>query len=326
MQHSLARRALALALALAPLSGAIAQAQNYPNKPIKLMVPAATSGVTDYIGRMVGQKLSERLGQPFIIENKPGVGGNLGAEIVAKAAPDGYTLLLGFASPFTVNPWLYKNMSFDGARDFIPLNLMLSFPMVLAVNPSLPVKNVAELLALGKRESKGLTMGSAGNATTSHLTLELLQREAGIKLLHIPYKGEAPTMNAVMAGDIQTAFATGTVVMPLHQSGRVRALAVTSRERSRSYPELPTLAESGVKDFEAVGWIGVLAPAGTPAPIVDRLSRELAAIMRDPAVQKDMISRGLDPIGADGPTFHKRILQERAMWQKVVTESNMRME
>ena len=304
----------------------LSPAQVYPSRPIRLIVPAATSGVTDFIGRLIGQKLSERLGQPVVIENKPGAGGNLAAEQAARAIPDGYTLLLGFTSPISINPYLYKNMGFDGLRDFVPVTLLTSYPMVLVVNASLPANSLQEFLAIARRDPTALALGSAGVATTSHLTLELLKRDAGVEILHVPFKGEAACIVALMAGDIQAVLATATVILPQLSGGKLKVLAVTSKERTAVLPDVPTFAESGLKDFEAVAWFGIMAPTGTPAPIIDRLSREITAILREPAVRAEITRRGLDVLGHDGNAFTARVLQERAMWQRLVSDARLKLD
>jgi len=323
----LRRAALRALVALAALSAwASSFAQDYPNRPIKLIVPAATSGVTDFVGRLMGQKLSERLGQPVVIENKPGAGGNLAAEQAARAAPDGYTVFLGFTSPISVNPYLYRNMGFDGLRDFVPVTLLTSYPMVLAVNASLPANNLQEFLAIARRDPKALASGSAGVATTSHLTLELLKRDAGVEILHVPYKGEAASLVAVMSGDIQAVLATATVILPQQASGKIKILGVTSKERTAVLPDIPTFAESGMKDFEAVAWFGIMVPTGTPAPIVERLARELNAILREPAVRAELTRRGLDVLGHDAKAFTQRVVQERALWQRLVNDARLKLD
>ena len=325
LNHLTRRAVLAAACAFAVLGAAHAQ-DNYPSRPIRLVVPVAASGMTDIVARLLAQKLSERIGQPVIVDNRVGAGGNIGTEAVARAAPDGYTLLMAYPGPLVVNPSLYRNLGYDPVRDFAPVSLLASYPMALAVHPSLPVKNVAELVTLAKRSPKTLNYGSAGNATTSHLTMELFRREAGVEMVHVPYKGAAPALTDLIAGQLQLVFDSLTLIMPQHQNGRVRALAVTSKERSRAYPDLPTVAESGLKDFEVIGWYGILAPAGTPRPIVERLSREFTAVVNDPAVNKELTSRGLEPIGRDAAAFANLIRNERTVWHRVVTDSNIKVD
>lgn len=301
-----------------------AWAQAYPTKPVRLIVPVASGGMTDIVSRLLAQKLAERLGQSVIVENKAGAGGNIGAEFVAKSAPDGHTLLVGYAGPLSVNPSLIRNMSFDPARDFVPVSLLVSYQFVLAVHPSLAARTVGEFIALAKQSPRPLSYGSAGNATTAHLTMEVFRREAGIPMLHIPYKGAAPAMNDLIAGQISSVFDSLTIVMPQHQAGRVRAIAVSGKERSPAYPDIPTVAESGLKDFDVTGWFGIVAPTGTPQPIVDRLTREWTTIVNDPAVRKELIARGLEPQGKDAQTFGQLISRERAMWQRIITENNIK--
>lgn len=316
------RRAAVAVMGVALATGALAQ--DYPSKPIRLVVPVAASGMTDIVARILGQKLSERLGQPVIIENKAGAGGSIGTEAVARADADGHTLLFAYPGPLVVNPSLFRNLSYDPVRDFAPISLVASYPMVLAVNPKVPANTVAELIALAKRDPKALTYGSAGNATTSHLAMELFRREAGIQMLHIPYKGAAPAMTDLIAGQLSAVVDSLTLVMPQVQAGKVRALAVTSKERSRAFPNLPSVAESGLKDFDVIGWYGILAPANTPKPIVDRLTREFTAVVRDPQVNKELVSRGLEPLGKDAAAFGQLIRTERTTWHRVVTEAGIK--
>ena len=322
MSNRLQHHVLSVVLALASMTGALAQ--EYPSKPTRVIVPVAAAGMTDIVARMFGQKLQERLGQPVLIENKPGAGGNIGTEFVARAAPDGYTLLYAYPGPLVVNPSLYKNLGYDPLRDFVPVSLLVSYSMVLAVNPGIPAKTVAELIAVAKKSPQPLTYGSAGNATTSHLIMELFRREAGIQMLHIPYKGAAPAMTDLIGGQLSAMVDALTLVMPQHQAGRIRAIAITSKERSPAAPDLPTVAESGIKDFEVLGWQGVLVPTGTPRPVIDRLSREFAVFVNDPAVKKDLASRGLDPAYKDTNGFAQMIRSELGIWRRVVTESNIK--
>lgn len=322
MPKKLMRCALAAALAL--MSIADAWAQNYPGKPIRMIVPVAAAGMTDIVARIFGRKLQERLGQPVLIENKAGAGGNIGTEFVVRSAPDGYTLLYAYPGPIVVNQWLNKNHSYDPVRDLTPVSLLVSYPMVLAVHPGVPAKTVGELVEFAKRSPQPLIYGSAGNATTSHLIMELFRREAGIEMLHIPYRGAAPAMTDLISGRLSAMVDAQTLVMPQHQAGRIRAIAITSKERSPAAPDLPTVAESGIKDFEVIGWQGVLAPASTPRPIIDRLAREFAAIVNEADVRKELASRGLDPAARDPGGFAQLIRSEMVTWRRVVTESNIK--
>lgn len=316
--------ALAAALALASMSGA--RAQDYPSKPVRLVVPVAAAGMTDIMARLFGRKLQERIGQPVVIDNKAGAGGNIGTEFVARAAPDGYSLLYAYPGPVVVSPSVYKNLSYDPAKDLVPVSMLVSYSMLIAVHPSVPAKNVGELVALARRSPQPLTYGSAGNTTTSHLIMELFRREAGIEMLHIPYKGAAPAMTDLISGRLAAMADSLTLVMPQHQAGKIRAIAITSRERSPAAPDIPTVAESGIRGFEVIGWQGVLAPAGTPRPIVDRLAREFAAIVADPELRKEFASRGLDPAYLDANGFAQWIRAETATWRRVVTEANLKVD
>ncbi len=322
MPNRLTQHVLAAALVLTSMAGA--WAQEYPAKPVKLIVPVAAAGMTDIVARIFGRKLQERLGQPVLVENKAGAAGNIGTESVARAAPDGYTLLYAYPGPVVVSPSLYRNLSYDPVRDLAPVSMLVSYAMVLAVHPGVPAKTVGELVAAAKRSPQPLTYGSAGNATTSHLIMELFRREAGIEMTHIPYRGAAPAMTDLISGRLSAMADSLTLVMPQHQAGRIRAIAITSKERSPAAPDVPTVSESGIKDFEVIGWQGVLAPAGTPRPIIDRLAREFAAIVNDAEVRKEFAVRGLDPAYRDPNGFGQWIRAELATWRRVVTESNIK--
>lgn len=298
-------------------------AQDYPNRPIRMVTPIASGGMTDVVSRVIGAKLGERLGQPVVIENRPGAGGNIGAETVVRAAPDGYTLLFAYPGPIVVSPSLTKSLSYDPERDLKAVSLLGTYPMVLAVNASLPVKTVGELVEYARSKPGQLSYGSAGNASTSHLAMELLRRQAGIEMTHIPYKGAAPAMTDLMAGRIQLVFDSVQLVMPQHESGKLRALAVSSRDRSPTV-DLPGMAEAGLQNVDVSGWFGIFVPAGTPQPIVDRLSRELASIVRDPALVKDLLGRGIAAVGSSPQELATRVKDERQMWGKVITDAGIR--
>ena len=298
-------------------------AQEFPSKPIRLVAPIAASGMTDIVARQMAQKLQERLGVPVVVDNKPGAGGNIGVETVVRAAPDGYTLLLAFPGPIVVNPSLYKNLTYDPVRDLAPVNLLTSYPLLLAVNAQVPAKTLAEFIALAKQKSGGLSYGSAGNASTAHLAMELFMRQANVQMVHVPYKGAAPAMTDLIGGRLAVVFDSMTLVMPQVEAGKIRALAISSKVRSPAAPDLPTVAESGLSDFVVEGWYGVLAPTGTPEAVINRLSKEFTAIVNDAEVKKDFLKRGLEPLGKDGAFFGQVIKAERAMWHRVVTESNI---
>lgn len=301
-------------------------AQDFPSKSIRLVTPIAASGMTDIVARQMAQKLQERLGVPVVVDNKPGAGGNIGVEAVVRAAPDGYTLLLAFPGPIVVNPSLYKNLTYDPVRDLTPVSLLTSYPLLLAVNAQVPAKTLAEFIALAKQKTGGLSYGSAGNASTAHLAMELLMRQADIQMVHVPYKGAAPAMTDLIGGRLAVVFDSMTLVMPQVEAGKIRALAISSKVRSPAAPDLPTVAESGLSNFVVEGWYGVLAPTGTPDAIVNRLSKEFTAIVNDSEVKKDFLKRGLEPLGKDAEFFGQVIKAERLMWHRVVTESNIKID
>jgi tripartite-type tricarboxylate transporter receptor subunit TctC len=258
-----------------------------------------------------------------VIENRAGAGGSIGAEVVARAAPDGYTLLFAYPGPIVVNPSLLKSLSYDPERDLAAVSLLGTYPMVLAVHPSVPAKSVSELVDYAKRHAGQLTYGSAGNASTSHLAMELLRREAGIDMTHVPYKGAAPAMTDLIAGRIQLVFDSVQLVMPQHQAGRLRALAVSSRERSPTV-DLPGMADAGLSSVDVTGWFAIFVPAGTPRPVIDRLSRELTAIVRDPAMVTDLLGRGIAAVGTAPEALTARVSEERKTWQRVITQAGIR--
>ena len=310
--------ALAAALSLPML------AQDYPSRPVRLIVPVAAAGMTDIMGRLIARKLQDRLGQPVVVENRAGGGGNLGTEAVVRAPADGYTLLYAYPGPIVVNPWLSKSLGYDPLKDLAPVSLLLSYPMVLAVHPSVPANNVQEFIAAAKKANPPYSYGSAGNATTSHLIMELFRREAGIELLHVPYKGAAPAMTDLIAGRLQATVDSLALIWPQHRAGKIKALGITSRERNPAAPELPTVAEGGLKDFEVIAWQSILVPAATPRPVIDRLAKEFAGIIADPEVRKEMATRGLDPAYKDPAAFAQMLRAESATWRRVVTEANIK--
>jgi tripartite-type tricarboxylate transporter receptor subunit TctC len=288
-----------------------------------MVTPIAAGGMTDVVSRVVGARLAERLGQPVVIENRAGAGGSIGTEVVARAAPDGYTILFAYPGPIVVNPSLLKSLSYDPERDLEAVSLLGTYPMVLAVHPSVPANSVAELVAHAKRNAGQLTYGSAGNASTSHLAMELLRREAGIEMTHVPYKGAAPAMTDLIAGRIQLVFDSVQLVMPQHQAGRLRALAVSSKDRSPTV-DLPGMSEAGLQSVDVSGWFAIFTPAGTPRPIIDRLSRELTGIVQDPAMVKDLLGRGIAAVGSAPQVLSARVSDERKTWQRVITQAGIR--
>jgi tripartite-type tricarboxylate transporter receptor subunit TctC len=318
------RRFIAAAgLAAFVLAAAPVGAQDWPARPLRMVTPIAAGGMTDVVSRVVGARLAERLGQPVVIENRAGAGGSIGTEVVARAAPDGYTILFAYPGPIVVNPSLLKSLSYDPERDLEAVSLLGTYPMVLAVHPSVPANSVAELVAHAKRNAGQLTYGSAGNASTSHLAMELLRREAGIEMTHVPYKGAAPAMTDLIAGRIQLVFDSVQLVMPQHQAGRLRALAVSSKDRSPTV-DLPGMSEAGLQSVDVSGWFAIFTPAGTPRPIIDRLSRELTGIVQDPAMVKDLLGRGIAAVGSAPQVLSARVSDERKTWQRVITQAGIR--
>ncbi|MCY0852859.1 tripartite tricarboxylate transporter substrate binding protein [Cupriavidus sp. D39] len=307
-------------LAALPLAAVQAHAA-YPDKPIRLVVPYTPGGVTDLLARAVAKALSERVQQSVIVDNRAGAGGNIGAEVVAKSPADGYTLLMGSAATQAINASLYKRLPYDHIKDFAPITLVAEVPNILVVNPLIPARNVSELIAYGKANPDKLSFGSSGTGGTIHLSGELFKSMAGVKMLHVPYKGSAPAVSDLLAGQINLMFDSS--VAPYVKSGKLRALAVTSAKRSPVLPDVPTMAEAGLPGYEATAWFGILAPAGTPPSIVDKLNKNLVAILRDAEMRKWMQSQGADAIGDTPSEFAAYIKTETAKWACVVKEAGV---
>jgi tripartite-type tricarboxylate transporter receptor subunit TctC len=310
---------------LAAALAAPALAQSYPAKPVRIVVPYPPGGPNDIVARTVGQKLSEQLGQPVIVDNKPGASGNIGAESVAKSPADGYTLLL-LTTGHTINPSLYPKLGYDLAKDLAPVTQLTAGPMVVIVNPSLPAKNIKELISLAKAKPGALNFGSAGNGSSTHLAPELFSSMAGIKMNHIPYKGSAPALTDLMAGQIQVAFDFMISAMPHVKSGKIKALAVTSTTRSPAAPDLPTVAESGVPGFEVIGWNGLVVPARTPKEIVAKLNAELKKALDQPDTKERFAAQGFSATWTTPEKFGAYIESEHAKWAKVVKDSGAKID
>ena len=299
------------------LAAAPAQAQtDYPTKPVKIIVPSAPGGGTDISARVLAQFLSQSMGQQFYIENRPGAGNMIGIEAVAKSPPDGYTLLMT-ASTLTINHLTYKKVLFDALRDFAPISLVVSLPSVLVVHPSVEANSLAEFIALAKRKPGELTYASAGAGTNPHFAMELLKTMAGIDLRHIPYKGVGPGLNDVIAGQVSSMIAGVLTTRPQVDAGKLRGLAATSLTRIESLPNIPTVAEAGVPKYEALQWYGLLAPAGTPAPIVARLYYETAKAARSPEMKARLAADGAEPVGNTPAAFAAHIRDEMEKWGAV---------
>jgi len=311
---------LLAALLLGCLPMAVAAQGAYPTKPIRMIVPYPPGGPTDVLGRIVAQKLSESLGQQVVVENRPGASGMIGSELVAKAAPDGYTLLTN-ASIHVINPSLYPKMNFDVLRDFAPVSLIAQVPLILVVNPALPVKSVSELIALGKAQPNRLNFASSGNAAAPHLAGESFKIATGMQMQHVPYKGSAPAVADLMGGQVQLMFDSMPSAMPHVKSGKIRALAVTTAKRSPTVPDLPTVAESGVPGFDISTWYGVWAPAGTPKDIVNKVAAEMAKVLQQPAVRERLAALGAEPAGNTPEEFAAYCQSELAKWSRIVRQS-----
>ncbi|HTN28206.1 MAG TPA: tripartite tricarboxylate transporter substrate binding protein [Burkholderiales bacterium] len=295
-------------------------AQGYPAKPAKVIVPYPPGGPTDIVARVVSQKLSDQMGQQFIVENRPGAGGNIGAEAVAKSPADGYTLLVA-TTAHAINPSLFKSLGYNLTKDFAPVSLLTSGPLVIVANPSLPAKNVKELIAIGKAKPGSLNYASSGNGQSTHLSAELFATMAGIKMNHVPYKGSAPALTDVMGGQASLMFDTMLSAMPHVKNGKLKAIAVTSAARSPAAPEVPTVAESGLPGYEAIAWNGLLVPAGTPADVAGKLNAELRKALDAPDVKDRFSAQGFGAAWNTREAFAKFIQSELDKWAKVVKVS-----
>lgn len=317
---TIGRRAT-FALPLLAMPG-LARAQDaFPSRPVRIVVSFTAGGTTDIIARLVGQQLAERWGQPVVIDNRPGAGGNIGTEHVVRSAPDGYTLLVGSVGPLAVNVSLYRNLSYDPRRDLAPVTLLAGVPNVLVVRPDFPARDVAGLVAEARRRPGQLTYASTGSGTSSHLSGVMLDGMAGISTLHVPYRG-AVALNDLMGGRVDFMFATIPSVIEQIRTGRLRALAVTSTARSRSMPDVPTLVELGFPEFDASSWFGIVAPARTPQAVIDRIAADANAILRDPRIERQMIEQGADPVGSGPAAFGAFIAREVDRWTAIVRAAN----
>ena len=298
---------------------------NYPSKPLRIVVPLTAGGPTDTLARVIAQQLSEKLGQPVLIDNRPGAGGNIGAESVAKAAPDGYTLFMGTSGPLSINSSLYPKLSFDPAKDFSPVVLIASAPFVVATHPSLPAKSIKDLIALAKAKPGELNYGAVPGSA-AHLATELFKSMAAVDMVHVPYKGAAPATNDLVAGVLQLSFASTPGVMPNIKAGKLTALAVTSAKRQADLPDIPTLAESGLPGYEASVWYGLVAPAKTPAAVIARLNTEINKILQDPDTRQKLLANDFQPAGSTPENFESYIKAETMKWGKVVKDSGAKVD
>jgi len=314
-------------LGLISLPEASAQAQAYPAKPVKLVVPYAPGGATDILGRMIAQRLSEALGQSVLVDNKGGAGGNIGADFVAKSAPDGYTLVMGTIGTHAINSSLYASMPFDPVRDFAPVSLVLTNQLVLLVHPSIAARTVPELVALSRSGKTKLFFGSAGNGSSHHLAGELLKLRTGLEMTHVPYKGSGPALVDLAAGNVQVLFVDIAGALPYIKSGKIAPLAVGGAKRSALLPDLPTVAEATrIADFEVSPWMGVLAPAGTPQPIIDRLNAALGKVLVTVEIRERFAGLGAEPLTSTPEEFAAHIRNETAKWSRLVKSAGVRIE
>jgi len=302
------------------LIASVAAAQSYPTRPVRIVIPLSPGGTTDVPGRIIAQKLSETLGQQFYVENRAGAGGTIGTDFVAKSKADGYTLLLT-ASPFVIAPHVYKKVPYDALADFTPVIRIASGPYVLVVHPSLGVNSVKELIAAAKKEPGKIDFASSGNGSAQHLVTELFMYMTGIKLNHVPYKGSGPAQQDLMSGIIKVSFVGTPIAIPHMKSGRLNALGVSTAKRSPEMPDVPTVAEAGVPGYEAIVWIGMLAPAGTPHEIITKLNSEIGKLVRADEVKKLLAPTGMEPDPDTPEQFSAYVKADYDKWGKVVRES-----
>lgn len=308
----------AAVLAVLPLS---ALAQAYPSKSVNIIVPWPAGGPSDIAARPMAKGLQEELGQPFVIDNRGGAGGNIGTQLVTKAPADGYTLLITSSAPIVINPSLYKQMPFDPPKDLAPITNLLRVPLILAVNPSVPAKNLSELIAYVNAQKGKIQYASAGNGTPQHLTGELFKSTAKVDMVHVPYKGSAPAITDLVGGHVPIMFDSAIAILPMIKAGKVRPIAITSAKRSSALPDLPTFDESGMKGFESYAWYGMFAPANTPADVIGKLNAAALKVMKGPEWQKILSDTGSENVGESPAQFTAFTKAEAAKWAKVVKES-----
>jgi len=317
--------ALLVSMVASPAS-AQAPGGAYPNRPVKLVIPFPPGGSLDIVGRAIAQKLTEAWGQSVVVDNRPGAGGNIGADLVAKAAPDGYTVVMGALSTHAVNPSLYGKMPYDPIADFAPITLVAITPNVLVVNASLPVNSAKEFIAYAKANSGKLAFGSGSNGSAGHLAGELFKVETGTDITHVPYKGGAPATQALLAGDTQFMFDNLANAMPQVKAGKLKALAVTTAQRSKLAPELPTMTEAGLPGFDISTWFGLLAPAGTPSEIIAKWNTEVTKILSSPDMRERLLAQGADPAPTTPAEFAAFIRSEIAKYAKIVKASGAKVD
>ena len=324
--RNLATRVLGAAtlLALAALLGSGAIAQTFPTKPMQIIVPVGAGGINDIISRLIGQKLSESWGQPVVIQNRPGAGGIIGTEIVAKAPADGHMMVMVY-STHMVNPSLYAKLPYDSVRDFEPVTMVNTVELALVVNPDLPARNVAELLALARAQPGKLNYGAVGTGSLGHLAAMMFARLADVDIVHVPYKSAPEVSSALIAGDAKMFFDSPITALPLIKAGRTRVLAVTSSRRSSALPEVPTMAEAGVTGYDVVGWNGLLAPAGTPRPVIAKLNAEIVRILRSAEVADTLKKHGVDIVAGTPEHFANAIRLDIGKWAQIIKDAGIKL-
>lgn len=322
MRTGFRRVALAFGLATALGAGAL-RADDYPSRPIRLIVPYAPGGAADLVARIIAKRAGASLGQPIVVENRGGAGSIIGTDLVKQSDPDGYTLLLGQSGPISINPAVYKKLPYDPLKDFAPITMTSAYPYIMVVSPKLGVKTVPEFVALAKSKPGELNYGTAGIGASNHLLTELFDGKAGIKMTHIPYRGTALAVTDLIAGQVQVVFADPVSALPHVNAGTLLALAVTSKDRSPVAPDVPTISESGYPGFDAIAWHGILAPAHTPAAIVDRLNAEIVKALKDPEAQSLLEKQAVQTVGNSPAAFATFIRQDIAVWKEVADQAKV---
>lgn len=317
---------LTISAALIKLEGTLAFAQDYPARAITVIVPHAAGASTDTLCRIIARKLSESWEQQVVVDNRPGAGGNIGMGSAAKAAPDGYTLVIGSLGTLAIGPNLYRKVPFDPVRDFMPITALATLPLVLTVHPSIPSNSVMELVAFARAQPNRLNYGSGGNGSIGHISAEMFKTATGINIFHVPYRGGTPALIDLVSGQLAVLFAGIPIALPHMGSGKLKVLAITSAKRSPMLPELPTIGEAGVPGFEFSFWLGLVAPAVTPSQIINRLNKELVRIMNLPDIKEQFASLGADPLGNSPDDFGTLIRNEIRKYARVVTEAGMRLD
>ena len=321
LDRTFRRYAILAALAIATTAGA----QEYPNKPIRVIVPFPPGGLVDTVARLISSKLADAFGQrglPVVVDNRSGAGGSLGTEMVAKSAPDGYTLLM-VVDAHAVNPHIYRSLRYNIFTDLAPISLVVKIPLVIVAHPSLPADSIKELVALAKSKPGALSYASAGAGTAGHLAAEQFKLLAGIDIVHVPYKGGGPAITDLLGGQVQLSFIATSVTVPYVRANRLRAIALSGTQRSAALPNVPTTAESGFPQLDTGSWVGFLAPAGTPAAIVSRLSSEVANILKDPDIRGKLTEQGMDIVGSTPAQFGAFIRSEHDKWGKLIKDANL---